>query len=280
MTRIFQVDAFTGGPFKGNPAAICIMDGPEEDSWMQGVAQEMDLSETAFVSSPEDSESGYKLRWFTPTHEVSLCGHATLAAAHVLWEEGEAGASQELVFHTLSGELRVWRVGSVIWMDFPEDTLKPVDGRGPDGLLEALGLSATEAGIVKIFKGRSDYLLHLDCTGGEDILKALSPDFKALGLIPSRGFIVTAASRIEGFDFVSRFFAPALGIDEDPVTGSAHSTLGPYWGKLLSKTDLTAYQASTRGGVVRICVKANTEEEARIHIGGTAVTVFKGRLKI
>ncbi len=276
MTRIFQVDAFTDEAFKGNPAAICIMDEDQEDSWMQGVAKEMNLSETAFVSSRGDAKDGYNLRWFTPTVEVALCGHATLAAAHILWEE-EGEASAELVFHTLSGELRVWRAGEVIWMDLPADRLEPVDA--PDGLLEALGLMGRGEETVKFFKGRSDYLLHLDFAGGEDILSSLTPDFKALRLIPSRGFIVTAASALNGFDFVSRFFAPAFGIDEDPVTGSAHCTLGPYWAELLKDSDLTAYQASTRGGKVRLSVQADQEEERRVHIGGLAVTVFKGRLK-
>lgn len=278
MTKIFRIDAFIGESFKGNTAAVCIMDGPKEDSWMQGVAKEMNLSETAFLSLPADSEGAYALRWFTPACEVALCGHATLASAHVLWEEGIVRPVEEVVFKTLSGALRVWRVASVIWMDFPGDMLERVPG--PVGLMEALGLIPFDPDTVKVFKGRSDYLVDLDCAGGEDILKALSPDFKALGLIPSRGFIVTAASRIDGFDFTSRFFMPAYGIDEDAVTGSAHCTLGPFWGRRTGKTELMAYQASMRGGVVRVRLKANQENEARVYIGGNAVTAFKGRLKI
>ncbi|MEE9543764.1 MAG: PhzF family phenazine biosynthesis protein [Thermodesulfobacteriota bacterium] len=281
---IFQVDSFTGDSFKGNPAAVCILDSPKEVSWMQSVAREMNLSETAFVLSPGERDKGYSLRWFTPTVEVSLCGHATLASAHILWEEGIIKPDEEVVFHTLSGALRVWREASIIWMDFPADTLSSVDI--PDGFLKALGLSALEARAFKLFKGRSDYLLHLDFTDGEDILSSLSPDFDLLRLIPSRGVIVTAASRIEGFDFASRFFAPAFGIDEDPVTGSAHSALGPYWAGLLQKRELRAYQASARGGVVRLCVKPDQEDGGRgghgtrLDIGGMAVTVSKGKLDI
>jgi PhzF family phenazine biosynthesis protein len=269
MVKIFQVDAFTSEPFKGNPAAVCLLDSARDDIWMQSVAQEMNLSETAFLLP---LERGFSLRWFTPAVEVSLCGHATLASAHILWEAGEE--ADELIFNTLSGELRVWRDGALIWMDFPVDTLEPT--KIPQGLVGALGLSELDGVNIKCSKGCSDYLLHLDSPNGEDILNSLTPDFKSLSLIASRGFIVTTETRIEGFDFVSRFFAPGSGIDEDPVTGSAHTMLGPYWAGLLDKSSLRALQVSKRGGVVLIDMQGSLVN--RIHIGGEAVTISRGEL--
>lgn len=277
MTQIFQVDAFTGEPFRGNPAAVCLLDAPADVLWMQSVANEKNLSDTAFLHPEPGTDNVFNLRWFTPSVEVSLCGHATLASAHILWEASIV-KGDEIIFHTLSGELRVWREGSLIWMDLPCDSPERTDF--PFGLLKALALSAHETeGKVKIFKGAEDYLLVLE---SEEEVRSISPDFKALTEIESRGFIVTAKSSSDGVDFVSRFFAPALSIDEDPVTGSAHCTLAPYWAGVLGKDELTARQLSRRGGALSIRFispsRAGINNEARVHIGGKAITIFKGKL--
>jgi PhzF family phenazine biosynthesis protein len=270
MTKIFQIDAFTDEPFKGNPAAVVNLDAKAEESWMQSVAFEMNLSETAFVCKRDGAGDGFNLRWFTPKAEVSLCGHATLASAHILWEQGEP--LDEFCFHTLSGELRVWREGEFIWMDFPCDTPERVEA--PGGLTKALGLSADP---LEIYKGTSDYLIELKSASQ---LLSLSPDFTALKEIEARGFIVTAGGDGGGFDFVSRFFAPAYGIDEDPVTGSAHTLLAPYWMEKLAKSELTASQISERGGTIHMRVVEPSEagSDRRVHLGGKAVTIFSGKL--
>lgn len=281
MVEIFQVDAFTDESFKGNPAAVVILDAPADELWMQSVACEMNLSETAFVYPVAPIGGGgdnvFNLRWFTPSVEVSLCGHATLASAHILWEASFI-KTREIIFHTLSNELRVWREGPLIWMDFPGDMPESADF--PNGLLGALGLSAEDSvKKIKLLKGVEDYLLVLE---SEDEVRTIVPDFKALNEIGSRGFIVTAVSASEGCDFVSRFFAPAFGIDEDPVTGSAHCTLGPYWARELGKDELSARQLSRRGGAVSVRViapsNANDNNESRVHLGGKAITIFKGKL--
>ncbi|HYN17021.1 MAG TPA: PhzF family phenazine biosynthesis protein, partial [Actinomycetes bacterium] len=239
---LFQVDAFTAEPFAGNPAAVCLLERDADAGWMQRVAAEMNLSETAFLR-PEPG--GYGLRWFTPTVEVELCGHATLASAHVLWTEGRVPAGQPIRFDTASGPLAARAGGDgAIWLDFPATPAAAVDP--PGGLLEALGAGAARwVGL-----GRFDYLVELE---DEAAVRDLEPDVRRLGRLGSRGVIVTAAAGgPAGYDFVSRYFAPAAGIDEDPVTGSAHCTLGPFWSGRLGGDELTGFQASARGGLVRV----------------------------
>jgi predicted PhzF superfamily epimerase YddE/YHI9 len=263
--RIVQVDAFTTRPFAGNPAAVCVLRDRPADGWMRDVAREMNLSETAFLvpRSAVPRTDGYDLRWFTPAVEVDLCGHATLASAHVLWEDGHLPTGAQARFQTRSGLLRAGRCGDWIELDFPATHASGEEA--PPGLLAALGASAQFVGRTKF-----DYLVHLE---SEEQLRAISPDFTALRKMAVRGVIVTARSASSDFDFVSRFFAPASGVDEDPVTGSAHCALGPYWSERIGKTELTAYQASARGGVVRVRVKAD-----RVILGGQAVTVLRGEL--
>jgi PhzF family phenazine biosynthesis protein len=257
---IVQVDAFTDTPFAGNPAAVCILPAPRDERWMQDVAREMNLSETAFLHREND---GYRLRWFTPTVEVALCGHATLASAHVLWEGGHLAPSLPARFHTKSGLLTAERRGAWIELDFPATVAAPAEP--PPGLLEALHVQPAAVG-----RSRFDYLVEVD---SEETVRRLDPDFTALGRVEARGVMVTSRASTPGFDFVSRFFAPASGINEDPATGSSHCTLAPHWSKRLGKTELVAYQASARGGVVRVQVQGD-----RVILGGQAVTVLRGEL--
>jgi PhzF family phenazine biosynthesis protein len=258
---LYTVDAFTDRAFAGNPAAVCLLPGPREPEWMQNVAREMNLSETAFLHPEED---GYRLRWFTPAIEIELCGHATLASAHVLWETGRLAAGEPARFHTLSGLLLAERRKGEeeIELDFPA---RPVEeAELPTGLAEAIGSEPRFVG-----RSRYDYLLEL---ASEADVRGAVPDHALLRTLPVRGVIITA--RGEGtFDFVSRFFAPGSGVDEDPVTGSAHCTLGPYWGSRLGKTSFLAWQASARGGAVRVRLEGD-----RVRLGGRAVTVLQGRL--
>ena len=258
--RIVQVDAFTSRPFAGNPAAVCVLREAPPDQWMRDVAREMNLSETAYLVPQDD---GYNLRWFTPAAEVDLCGHATVASAHVLWEDGHLPPGQQARFHTRSGLLLADRRGEWIELDFPAKIAAPADP--PPDLLPALGVRARY-----VARNQFDYLVEVE---SEETLCALAPDFTALRKVPVRGTIVTARASSAEFDFVSRFFAPAVGVDEDPVTGSAHCALGPYWGERLGKSDLTAYQASARGGVVRVRLRGE-----RVILGGQAVTVLRGEL--
>ena len=255
---ITQVDAFTDKPFAGNSAAVCVLPEARDASWMQSVAREMNLAETAFLLRQGD---GYQLRWFTPALEVDLCGHATLASAHALWEQGCLKRDEQARFYTRSGLLTARRTGDWIEMDFP--ATPAVAAPAPEGLIDALGASAKYVG-----KSIFDYLVELD---SENTVRELKPDFTALRKIPVRGVIVT--SRAADYDFVSRFFAPASGIDEDPVTGSAHCCLGPFWRSRLGKTEFVAYQASARGGVVRVRLEGD-----RVLLGGQAVTVLRGEL--
>ena len=257
---IVQVDAFTDTPFSGNPAAVCILPAQVDEGWMQRVAAEMNLSETAFVVKQED---GYGLRWFTPMSEVDLCGHATLASAHVLWEKGHLDSDETVIFHTKSGVLTCEQKNEWIEMNFPITRESPA--APPDALVEGLGLMPRYAG-----KNEFDYLVEAD---SEAAIRALAPDFQVLQTVPMRGCIVTARSDDPRYDFVSRFFAPGLGVNEDPVTGSAHCCLGPFWAKRLKKEQLTAYQASARGGVVRMRILGD-----RIVLSGKAVTVLQGDL--
>lgn len=257
--RCFQVDAFTDRPFAGNPAAVCLLEQEADAAWMQALAAEMNLSETAFVRRQDD---GFGLRWFTPKVEVDLCGHATLASAHILWTEGIAD-TQAIRFHTRSGVLTCTQAQSRIELDFPASISQAVEP--PAGLLDALGLKS-----AFVAKSRFDYLVLVD---QEAVLRSLAPDFRKLVELKTRGIIVTARSDDPRFDFVSRFFAPAAGIHEDPVTGSAHCCLGPFWAERLTKTDLTGFQASSRGGIVHVRVAGD-----RVILGGQAVTIWRGAL--
>jgi PhzF family phenazine biosynthesis protein len=262
--RIVQVDAFTNQPFAGNPAAVCVLPSAVPEQWMRDAAREMNLSETAFLTpSGANDANGYNLRWFTPSVEVDLCGHATIASAHVLWEDGHLPRDKQARFHTRSGLLSADRRGEWIELDFPATPAEPAPA--PAGLLEALG---TEAQFVG--RNKFDYLVRV---ASEAVVRGLEPNHALLRQIPVRGVIVTARSEAPEFDFVSRFFAPGSGIDEDPVTGSSHCALGPYWSAELGKKQLTAYQASPRGGVVRVRVNGS-----RVVLGGQAVTVLRGEI--
>ncbi len=257
---IVQVDAFTNRPFAGNPAAVCVLPGPRDADWMQAVAREMNLSETAFLHPQDD---GYGLRWFTPAVEVDLCGHATLASAHVLWDDGHLPPGAQARFHTKSGRLTADRRGEWIELDFPAVTERPADP--PEELRKGLGVELEYVG-----QNRMDYLVEVE---SEAVVRAVAPDFGVLRRAPVRGVIVTSRSASPEFDFISRFFAPAAGVDEDPVTGSAHCCLAPYWSAKLGKRDLVGYQASARGGVVRVRLAGD-----RVILGGQAVTVLRGDL--
>ena len=258
--EIFQVDAFTQTPFKGNPAAVCILPQEGDKDWMQLVANEMNLSETAFLYPYKD---GYNLRWFTPAVEVDLCGHATLASAHILWETGRLAPDRQARFYSRSGLLTAERQGNWIQLDFPSEPEEETDA--PEKLGSALGISARYVG-----KNRFDYLIEVD---SEETIRNMKPDFRLLSTIGSRGFIVTSVADSPEFDFVSRFFAPGAGINEDPVTGSAHCCLGPFWQKRLGKSEFSAYQASPRGGVIKVEVAGE-----RVILAGQAVTVMRGAL--
>jgi PhzF family phenazine biosynthesis protein len=261
--RIVTVDAFTNVPFAGNPAAVCVLSEPRSDEWLRNVAREMNLSETAFLV-PRDGD--FNLRWLTPAVEVDLCGHATVASAHVLWEDGHLPAGKPARFHTRSGLLTAERRGDWIELDFPVKIATPA--AAPAELLPALGVAAPRA----VTKNQFDYMVEIE---SEEQLRALKPDHSTLRKIPVRGVIVTARSSTPEFDFISRFFAPGSGIDEDPVTGSAHTALGPYWGPKLGKTEMTAYQASARGGVVRLRLNGD-----RIILAGQAVTMTNATLLV
>ncbi|WP_337177251.1 PhzF family phenazine biosynthesis protein [Paludisphaera sp.] len=264
---ITTVDAFTDRPFAGNPAAVCVLDAPAPDDWMQLVAREMNLSETAFLH-PIDGGPRWRLRWFTPTVEVDLCGHATLATAHVLWEEDHLAPDAVAEFETRGGLLTARRVDGWIELDFPA---KPIERPVSDpaelaALSEALGVPVVSAG-----RSRFDILAELP---DEATVRGLSPDFGRIHAIPARGVIATAPSSDPTFDFVSRFFAPAVGVDEDPVCGSAHCVLAPFWAARLGRDALRAHQVSPRGGVLRLHLAAD-----RVAIAGQAVTTFRGQLQ-
>jgi len=259
---IVQVDAFTSEPFAGNPAAVCVLDAFPPDDWLQAVAREMALSETAFLRRRADA---WALRWFTPTAEVDLCGHATLAAAHVLFQDGLDGGP-DLRFETLSGGLGAKRDGDWIALDFPAEPAAESDA-APD-LLRALGLAPPD--VVFAGRNRLDRLISLRDAG---LLRRLQPAMAALAETDARGVIVTAPSDRDDADFLSRYFAPAFGVPEDPVTGSAHCCLGPYWADRLGRERVVGFQASARGGTVRVRVAGD-----RVELAGQAVTVMRGRL--
>ncbi|MEA2236900.1 MAG: hypothetical protein QOC81_1624 [Thermoanaerobaculia bacterium] len=287
---LLQIDAFTAEPFKGNPAAVCFMDGVREDRWMANIAAEMNLAETAFLLPIDD---GWSLRWFTPTVEVDLCGHATLASAHAIWSEkissdavlrfhtksgvltaerDDESSSEKisdasvLRFHTKSGLLTAERAGEFIELDFPAKRDEEI--AAPAGLLDALGTTrATYVG-----RNQFDYIVELP---SERDVHNLRPDHGVLRQLPVRGVIVTSRADKGEYDFVSRFFAPGSGVDEDPVTGSAHCCLTPYWAQRLGKNEMNAWQASPRGGAVRVRLEGD-----RVKLGGRAVTVLRGELVV
>jgi len=258
--EVFHVDAFTDKPFAGNPAAVCVLPGPGDERWMGNVAREMNLSETAFLHREGE---GYRLRWFTPAVEVDLCGHGTLASAHILWERDYLGKNDEARFQTQSGLLTARLITPWIELNFPSEPAR--DATAPAGLIEALGVKAKHVG-----KNRFDYLVEV---ASEETVREMKPDYSRLGNVETRGVIVTSFSGSGRYAFVSRFFAPRVGINEDPVTGSAHCCLGPFWRDRLHKNEFTAYQASERGGVVKVRV-----EEDRVYLSGQAITVVKGEL--
>jgi PhzF family phenazine biosynthesis protein len=260
--KIIQVDAFTNQVFRGNPAAVCILEKPQSDEWMQLVAREMNLSETAFILEGSDA---YQLRWFTPTTEVPLCGHATLAGAHVLWTEGYISRDRQIDFQTQSGLLTAsWQAGW-IELNFPVNLSQPTEP--PAQLIRALGVSCKTILINSL-----GYLLEVDSA---DIVSNLQPNFSLLKTLATSNIIVTSVANSDSeYDFVSRFFAPGLGIDEDPVTGAAHCCLAPFWRDRLKKDKLLAYQASHRGGTVRIEYSSGD----RVLLQGQAVTVMYGEL--
>ncbi len=258
--KLLVIDAFADRPFAGNPAAVCFLEEEQDPEWMQAVAAEMNLSETAFVRPLEE---GFELRWFTPAIEVELCGHATLASAHALWTEGVVSDTQSIDFHTKSGVLTCTPSNGLIELNFPAT---PAEKAAPPAeLLEALGVQPTFVG-----KSMFDKFVVVE---NEEVVRSLTPDFTQLRKIAMRGVMVTSTSDDPQYDFISRYFAPGAGIDEDPVTGSAHCCLGPFWGERLGKTEMAAFQASARGGKVQVRLSGN-----RVILGGQAVTVVKGEL--
>jgi len=258
---IYQVDAFVAEhQFSGNPAGVCVLPAERDEGWMQSVAAEMNLAETAFLVGNGD---GYRLRWFTPSVEVDLCGHATLASAHALWESGQLAAGAQAKFMSKSGLLTADRKGDLIEMNFP--VLAERQTPLPPEVLKGLGTTATYTG-----RNPLDYIVEVE---SESVVRSLKPNYDLLATVGVRGVIVTSRSTTKGFDFISRFFAPGAGINEDPVTGSAHCCLGPYWQSRLGKDSLVGYQASPRGGIVSVRV-----EGERVVLGGKARTFFRGEL--
>jgi PhzF family phenazine biosynthesis protein len=265
---IAVVDAFTAEPYRGNPAGICVLAAPASDQWMQSVAIEMNHAETAFLVK---TSNGYNLRWFTPGGEVDLCGHATLASAHYLWETGALAAREQARFHTRSGLLTADRLdlNSQPWieLDFPSEPAQPA--ATPPNLAAMLGADPAFVG-----RNRMDYLVELK---DEATVRNLQPDFKQIAAFSTaedvRGIIVTAASTYGEAEIVSRCFYPRYRLDEDPVTGSAHCALAPYWMPRLGKQEIVAYQASARGGWLRLRLAGN-----RVKLRGQAVTTLHGEL--
>lgn len=257
--RYQHVDAFTDRPFAGNPAGVCLLEQEAEADWMQSAAAELGFSETAFVRRRSDGT--FDLRWFTPAAEVKLCGHGTLATAHTLWDLEVLDTKEPARFHTRSGLLTATRRGEWIELDFPASATEAIPA--PAGLVDSLGVRSVFVG-----KTRFDYLVEVN---DEEVVRNAAPDVRRLRDLGVRGVMITARSTMPGVDFVSRFFAPGVGIDEDPVTGSAHCALGPYWQRKLGKNDLVGFQASARGGIVRCSVR-----EDRVLLAGRAVAVLRG----
>jgi PhzF family phenazine biosynthesis protein len=259
---LFQVDAFTDEPFKGNPAAVCLLKRQATVPWMKGVAREMNLSETAFLSP---ARGGWRLRWFTPKQEVDLCGHATLASAKVLFEQQPALKQKPILFKTRSGDLFSHWVDGQVELDFP--VMPPERFSIENHIDQALGfkpLNAIFSGSYCLFEAED-----------ENTIRTISPNIAAIANLSKPEVIITARSEDPNYDFISRFFAPRLGIAEDPVTGSAHCLLAPFWAEKLGKTALTAYQASERGGILHLQLDGQ-----RVKIRGSAVIIFTGELHI
>lgn len=253
--RVYHVNSFTDKFFKGNPAGVCILEEATDTQRMQNIAMEMNLSETAFFYK---EGNGFNLRWFTPESEVDLCGHATLASAHILWETGIC-KEENIEFYTQSGTLYAKRENKYIVLDFPKEEDSQVDT--PREIKDSLNVP-----IIYTGKNRMDFIVEVE---NGDIVSSLEPDFAIMKKLDARGIIVTGQSTDSKNDFISRFFAPREGISEDPVTGSAYCCLAPYWERKLGKSTLSAYQASKRGGNVKMTVNNN-----RVYISGKAITVF------
>lgn len=267
---VIQVDAFTDKPFAGNPAAVCVTEGPLAESLMQAIALEMNLSETAFLHSLK-AENSYSLRWFTPAVEVDLCGHATLASAHVLWSEGYLSKSAIAKFQTKSGWLQASKQGDWIEMNFP---VQPVHlSHVMPQLIKSLCCGGN---IRSVSKNDVNYLVEVQ---SESALAGLQPDFTEMKKLPVQGVIATAPADSDDCDFVSRYFGPAVGINEDPVTGSAHASLAPYWHEKLGKSSMRAKQISERGGVVLVRLDEAKDAQS-VTISGQAVTTMKGELLV
>jgi len=262
MQPITVVDAFTDRPFTGNPAAVCVLPGAAPEAWMRNVAREMNLAETAFLHR---TDGGFSLRWFTPTVEVDLCGHATLASAHVLWQDAHIAPREEARFHTRSGTLTARRDGDRIVLNFP--ATPAAECTLPPELLPSLGVAEAQW----VGKNQFDYFIEV---ADEARVRALDPDHGTIARLGVRGVIVTSrATAGQPYDFVSRFFAPGAGIPEDPVTGSAHCALAPYWRNRFRRDVMTGYQASPRGGTVHVECRGD-----RVLLGGEATTILRGML--
>jgi PhzF family phenazine biosynthesis protein len=261
MISVVHVDSFASEPFTGNPAAVCLLPDERSAAWMQQVGKELNLPATAFITSRAD---GFGLRWFTAAAELELCGHGTLASAHVLWDTGVLAAGAPARFHTSGGLLTAVQRDGWIEMNFPAMPEEPASP--PPDLLEALGVVSPRY----VGKGSLDYLVEVE---SEDAVRAVRPDFRRLAAIPVRGFIVTSRGSSGGEDFVSRFFSPARGIDEDAVTGSAHCCLATFWSRRLGRQTFTARQVSARGGVLQVALDGD-----RVRLAGQAITVSRGEL--
>ena len=267
--QIVQVDAFTNKPFSGNPAAVCITQAPLAEEKMQAIAAEMNLSETAFLYPLGSSEAGFSIRWFTPAAEVDLCGHATLASAHVLWSEGHLSAGSAAKFKSQSGWLGAKQTeNGWIELDFPAQPLRATHVMPQ--LVKAL---CCQGNIRSVSRSEANYLVE---THSEKSVREMTPDFTEMQKLPVQGIIVTSTTDDDAYDFVSRYFAPTVGINEDPVTGSAHTSLAPYWQEKLGKSVMLAQQVSERGGIIKVECAADN----RVLISGQAVTVLKGELLV
>jgi len=262
-TAIVQVDAFTSEPFRGNPAAVCVLDEPRDEAWMRDVAREMNVSETAFLTP---AARGFGLRWFTPAIEVSLCGHATLASAHVLWETGRLAGGESAYFQTASGELAAQRTDHGIELNFP--AYRVVNVPVPAVVRPVFGVEPVNVAEVAKSNMETNYVVEF---ASEDVVRALKPDLSAIRGPGSPGLIATA--RGDATDYVCRYFVPVAGIDEDPVTGSINCALAVYWAERLGKSAMTVYQASARGGRMRVELAGD-----RVLLTGHAVTTLRGTL--
>jgi PhzF family phenazine biosynthesis protein len=258
------VDAFAERPFSGNPAAVCFLPQPAPVQWMQQVAGELNLSETAFLLREGEE---FRLRWFTPLAEVPLCGHATLASAHVLWSEGYLPEDQPARFQTLSGLLTAEKRDDQIQLDFPRRLLAPLSNPPLTELTAAL-----RARPDGVWQTDEDWIVLLE---SEQAVREMQPDFGRIRQLAARGLIVTATGGSTGFDFISRFFVPKLGINEDPVTGSAHCSLAPFWAERLGKEQFRACQASQRGGILEVQLIG-----PRVLLLGRALTTLRGQLLV